>query len=381
MENEVTMSLTPRLDRAEPNKIINGNFDFWQRARVVGSTRTIAALGLVSDRIYTADRWSHSDYFASGSLTISRSVDIPTGLPEATYSLSTAIGAVISVAHASNSYHVNAGVYRMEGYDAADFYGKTVTLQFWVKSSLTGLFSVAFGSNYDSGSAKYVSTYTVNAANTWEQKSITLTIDTTYGSFSKDTTQGLFVAFGIACNATPAANRTTNNLNQWLTGSSALIASTANRTDFLTTIGNTIKLAQVKLSVGSQLTEFSRRGGSVTDEQKLCQRYYEYSEGITSTGDFSVTVTKIPDGTNNRGLLSGGEFKVTKRTTPTVKLYAGSSAGTADVISVYNGVATTLTVNSISGTSTGKIGIWLLTSGAISAATAYIAEWTADAEL
>lgn len=261
------MSLTPRLDRAEKNFIINGNLDLWQR----GTSLLLTSAG-PSDKNYLADRWSHTNFFASGSITVSRSVDVPSGLKDATYSMSTAITTAVSVAHATNNYSVNAGVYRMEGYDAAKLHGKTVTLQFWVKSSLTGLYSVAVGSNFDSAIASYVSTYTVNAANTWEQKSVTLLIDSTTGAFAKDNTQGLFIGFGLAAKA--GGSRETSTLNQWVPSSTAYVASTANRTDFIGTIGNTIKIAQVKLSIGSQVTDFSTRGETIGDELALCQRYY-----------------------------------------------------------------------------------------------------------
>ena len=317
------MSLTPRLDRAEKNFLINSNFDLWQR----GTSLVIAASA--SDKNYLADRWSHTSFFASGSITVSRSVDVPSGLKDATYSMSTAITTAASVAHATNNYSLNAGVYRMEGYDAAKLHGKTVTLQFWVKSSLTGLYSVAVGSNFDTGvtSATYVSTYTVNVANTWEQKSITLLINNTTGSFAKDNTQGLFIGFGLA--ARSGGTRETSTLNQWVPGSTAYVASTANRTDFIGTIGNTIRIAQVKLSIGSQVTDFSARGETIGDELALCQRYFEKSYD-TNTVVGSITgagvVREYISGTNTINTIGGTrkrvEFKVQKRATPSINIYS-----------------------------------------------------------
>lgn len=324
------MSLTPRLDRAEKNFIINGNFDLWQR-----SNSLLITAG-ASDKNYVADRWSHTSFFASGSMTVSRSADVPSGLKDATYSMSTQITNTVSVAHATNNYSVNAGLYRMEGYDAAKLHGKTVTLQFWVKSSLTGLYSIGIGSNFDVGvtSASYVTTYTVNAANTWEQKSITLTIDSTTGSFAKDSGQGLFIGFGLAARA--GGSRETSTLNQWVPGGTAYVASTANRTDFIGTIGNTIRIAQVKLSIGSQVTDFSTRGETIGDEIILCQRYYEksykineYPGTINATGYFLRSTYGDGGGNHSTSI----EFTVIKRAAPVVTaytLYAGT-AGLFDV--------------------------------------------------
>jgi hypothetical protein len=71
---------------------------------------------------------------------------------------------------------------RIEGYNIADLAwgtanAKTVTISFWVKSSLTGTFGGAFKNN--ASNRDYPFTYTISSANTWEQKSITLPGDTT----------------------------------------------------------------------------------------------------------------------------------------------------------------------------------------------------------
>lgn len=318
------MSLTPRLDRAEKNFIINGNFDLWQR-----NTSLLLTSAGASDKNYLADRWSHTNFFASGSITVSRSVDVPSSLKDATYSMSTQITTAASVAHATNNYSLNAGVYRMEGYDAAKLHGKTVTLQFWVKSSLTGLYSVAVGSNFDTATPSYVSTYTVNAANTWEQKSLTLLIDNTVGSFAKDNTQGLFVGFGLA--ARVGSTRETSTLNQWGVANSAYVASTANRTDFISTVGATIRIAQVKLSIGSQVTDFSGRGETIGDELALCQRYFEKSYDLEVApgtnlgagypmGGQGWVVSAI--GSDDTLIGSSRPFLVIKRATPVVTTYS-----------------------------------------------------------
>jgi hypothetical protein len=344
------MSLTPRLDRAEPNKIINGNFDFWQR----GTSLLIAAGA--SDKNYLADRWSHTSFFASGSITVSRSVDIPSGLKDATYSMSTAITTAVSVAHASNNYSINAGIYRMEGYDAAMLHGKTVTLQFWVKSSLTGSYSIGVGSNFDTGitSASYVSTYTVNVANTWEQKSITLLIDSTTGSFAKDNTQGLFIGFGLAARA--GGSRETSVLNQWVTGGTAYVASTANRTDFIGTIGNTIRIAQVKLSIGSGASDFSWTGRTYADELNLCQRYYEKNYPIasflgTNMGNTGGTVA-AEDPNAVLHCLTGVPFKVVKRASPAINI-----CGSDGVIGNTNGWQDASAIRTVAAVSASEQGI------------------------
>jgi hypothetical protein len=275
----------------------------------------------------------------------------------------------------------------MEGLDALRLHGKTITLQFWVKSTLTGLYSVAFGNNYDASSYKYVSTYTVNAANTWEQKSVTLEMTPAIVSnFAKDNTQGFFVAFGIAANVN--GSRITSSLNQWLGPTSgALIASTANRTDFLTA-GNSIRIAQVKLSIGSGISDFSFAGRTYSDELSLCQRYYE----TQSTSVFFIGLSNVYSASGTfagRTLLNVPwiGYNTTKRANPTVTATVTTIANNfsdfninytsgntqARLDSRTNGYALTIALASGFGNVSGL--------GASAATTLELGPWTADAEL
>lgn len=363
------MGLTPRIDKISENYIINGNFDFWQR----NITNTLSAAS--SDKVYTADRWSHTNFFASGTATIARSTDVPSNV-NATYSMSTTIATAVSVAHASNNYHFNAGVYRMEGNNSIKLVGQTITLQFWVKSNITGTYSIAFGANYDNvTSAKYVSTYTINSANTWEQKSITLNINSIVGSsFAVDNTQGMFVAFGIAANAN--GGRLTGTLNQWLATSGASIASTANRTDFIGTASNYIRISQVKLSIGSSIGDFSWCGRTYLDELTLCQRYYEKSYDLgTIPGTAGLSDAHAHRfSANSVGAMSC--LKIQKRALPTVVWY--STSGTANNVRNVTTSADLPVVSEIVGVTAIS---WYQSSGTVNAGNYVYWHWTADSEL
>lgn len=375
------MSLTPRLDRLSENLIINGNFDFWQR----NTSLVISAAS--SDKNYVADRWSHTSFFASGSKTVSRSTDVPAGT-SATYSMNTAITSTISLAHATNNYHANAGVYRMEGLDALRIYGQTVTLQFWVKSTLTGLYSVAFGNNYDAASYKYVSTYTINAANTWEQKSITLVMTPAIVSnFAKDNTQGFFVAFGIA--ARVGSTRLTSSLDQWTGPSSGgLIASTANRTDFLTA-GNSIRIAQVKLSIGSGVSDFSFAGRTYSDELTMCQRYYEKSYDMdvfagSSHGSFPFNGQALGfsgAASDDSVIGYGFSLQVPKRATPVPIIWSPNN-GATNTVYIYRSAGSGGAGNlAIAGIISGTKLINFSVNQTINVGCEVFFAYTADAEL
>jgi hypothetical protein len=65
---------------------------------------------------------------------------------------------------------------------------KSITVSFVVKSSVTGTFNLAIVNG--TGTRSYVSTYTINSADTWEYKSVNIEGDTT-GTWATDNGVGL----------------------------------------------------------------------------------------------------------------------------------------------------------------------------------------------
>jgi hypothetical protein len=161
----------------------------------------------------------------------------------------------------------------IEGFNVADLdFGKatakTVTLSFWVRSSLTGTFG---GSLVNSASNRsYVFSYTISSANTWEQKSITITGDTT-GTWAKDNGIGLALNFSIGSGSTFSTTA-----GSWVTGN---FLNVTGATSVVGTNGATFYITGVQLEVGSTATSFDTR--SVTTELQLCQRYaWKYGGAI-----------------------------------------------------------------------------------------------------
>jgi hypothetical protein len=201
---------------------------------------------------------------------------------------------------------------RIEGNNVADLnYGTadavTTTLSFWVRSSLTG----AFGGSYLNGASNrsYPFSYTINAANTWEYKTVTVEGDTT-GTWAKDNSSGLVVnwALGAGSNRVGTAGAWNSNFNFGVTGQVQLIS----------TNGATWQITGVQLEAGTVATPFEHR--SFGQELALCQRYYEKSQA-TFYG---------PSGSNNYFPVT---FLVNKRTAPSVSIVGlgsitGATAGT-----------------------------------------------------
>ena len=166
---------------------------------------------------------------------------------------------------------------------------KTVTLSFWVRSSLTGTFG---GSLKNASSDAYPFSYTISSANTWEQKSITIT-GSTSGTWATDNTTGMFVQFGLGAGSTFSATA-----GVWNTSNSN---SSTGATSVVGTNGATFYLTGVQLEAGTTATDFENLPYDV--EFARCQRYYYKIKGTgggclfatgwngsTTVGHYSITL-------------------------------------------------------------------------------------------
>jgi hypothetical protein len=156
---------------------------------------------------------------------------------------------------------------RIEGLNCADFAwgtanATTVTLSFWVRSSLTGTFGGALGNQ--AGSRSYPFTYTISSANTWEQKSVTILGDTT-GTWLTTNDTGINVHFGLGVGSTFSGTA-----GAWA-GSN--FSSATGATSVVGTDGATFYITGVQLEAGSTATDFERR--PIGTELDLCQRYFQ----------------------------------------------------------------------------------------------------------
>ena len=165
----------------------------------------------------------------------------------------------------ASDYFVNVQI--VEGLNVADLgWGAagaaTVTLSFWVRSSLTG----AFGGSVSNSSAtrSYPFTYTISSANTWEQKSITIAGDTS-GTWLKTNGQGILIYLGLGVGSTFSGTA-----GSW---AGAQYLSATGATSVVGTNGATFYITGVQLEKGSTATSFDYRPYGT--ELALCQRYYQ----------------------------------------------------------------------------------------------------------
>jgi len=239
------------------NRIINGAMEIDQRN--AGASGTLAHGSLT----YAVDRWNVYENTPVTNSTYQQVSDAPANF---SYSLKYTNG----TAGGSATSTQNAGIQqRIEGYNFADLmYGtsdaRTITISFWVKSSLTGTYCVALHNSTTLES--YVTEYAINSANTWEQKTVTIPGDTS-GTWLTTNEIGLSVGFTLSCGSA----RTTSTADTWTSGQ--IYQATSNQIDFTATTGATFYLTGVQLEVGSVATEFERRPYGT--ELQLCQRYFQ----------------------------------------------------------------------------------------------------------
>jgi hypothetical protein len=194
---------------------------------------------------------------------------------------------------------------QVEGFNMADLAWGTasasaITLSFWVRSSVTGTFG---GSLRNSGGTRsYPFTYTISAANTWEQKSVTIAGETS-GTWLATNGIGIRLLFGLGVGSTLSGTA-----GSW---ASANYVSATGATKLIETNSATFYITGVQLEKGSTATSFDYRPYGT--ELALCQRYYYRIQ----EGGFA-RLGVVPSTNTNRE--SPIFFPVTMRSAPTVTL-------------------------------------------------------------
>jgi len=250
------------------NRIINGDMRIDQRN--AGANVTITTL----NGQYTLDRWNVNTNQAS-KVSVQQSTTVPAGFVNS--ALITSLSAFSS---ASGDYF--GFVQYVEGFNMSDFgwgtaNAQTVTLSFKVRASITGTYSVAIGNS--AGARSYVATFTVDSANTYETKTITIDGDTS-GTWLTDSGRGLRMWFDLGSGS--SFNQASPN--SW-TASNTL--RTSGSVSLVGTNGATFYITGVQLEVGSVATPFERRPFGT--ELMLCERYFQRISGfVCGTGSGST---------------------------------------------------------------------------------------------
>jgi hypothetical protein len=288
------------------NRIINGDCRIDQRNAGAAVTTTSS---------YPVDRFWVSNT-TDGAFSAQQDTSAPAGFIN-----SVKITTTTADASLTTTQHM-AFVQSIEGTNVADLAwgtasAKTVTLSFWVRSSLTGTFG---GSLRNSGlNRSYPFTYTISVADTWEYKTIIIAGDTS-GTWLTTTGIGISILFGLGVgpDRSGTAGSWNSNNNISATGTVSVVG----------TNGATFYITGVQLEKGSTATSFDYR--PYGQELALCQRYWQqsYTAGTVAGTATQVGAADILPGTNGTGTMGGFTyFRVEMRAVPTITLYdlAGAS--------------------------------------------------------
>jgi hypothetical protein len=237
------------------NRIINGDMRIDQRNAGAAVTET--------DQ-YTLDRFLFRNN-TTGAASCQQVTDAPTGFQN---SLKVTVTTADASLDAADRCFVRQWI---EGYNSSDFaYGtasaKTVTVSFWVKSSLTGTFSLTLHNN--DVNRCFTTSYSISVASTWEYKTISIPGETD-GTWITTNGRGVALLFGLSI-----GSDNQGTLNTWNTSFKEGVSGAVN---FLGTLDATWQVTGVQLEVGSVATPFERRPFGA--ELQLCQRYFEATYG------------------------------------------------------------------------------------------------------
>jgi hypothetical protein len=283
------------------NRIINGAMVIDQRNAGASTTPT-------ANTTYTLDRWNMLLSQSSKFSVQQQTSVVPT-------EFSFAMKFTSLSAYTVGASEVFGFRQSVEGFNFADcMWGtsnaKTVTLSFWVYSSLTGTFGGAIKNSAEN--RVYPFSYTISSANTWELETITIPGDTSGTWVGATNGVGVSVVYGIGVGSTLSGTA-----GAWAAGN---LFSVTGAVSVVGTSGATFYITGVQLEKGSTATSFDYRPYGT--ELQLCQRYYcRFNANSSGAGLISIGWAVSTTAT-----AFSIAFPVTMRTPPTALEQSGTAA-------------------------------------------------------
>ena len=145
---------------------------------------------------------------------------------------------------------------------------KSVTLSFWCRSNKTGTYVTTF---MNSAANRFnPNNFTINSANTWEKKTITVTGDQS-GTWLTTNGIGIYVIWNLAL----GSDFDDGTNGTWGSGD----YGSGGNVNFLDSTSNEFYITGIQLEIGEQATPFEHR--PYGDELLACMRYYQQIGGET----------------------------------------------------------------------------------------------------
>ena len=290
-----TINITAAPYAAGKNKIINGDFNIWQR----GTSFT-------TNGAYTADRYVMGFGGSGTAQTVSRQSftagTAPVSGYEGTYFCRNA------VTGGSGTGSLVVLTQKIE--DVRTFAGQTVTLSFWAKaSSGTPYVGIDLYQEFGSGGSSTVSNggTKVTISTSWVRYSITISLASVTGK-----TIGAGSLLGARLWFSSGSDY--NSLN----GSMGIQS-------------NTFDIWGVQLEAGSTATAFQTATGTIQGELAACQRYYYKTYNQADAPATATATGSVVIGFPNTGTQRFGISYPTMRGNPTITTYNTSTGATSSL--------------------------------------------------
>lgn len=301
-----TVALTSGIFSGLRNKIVNGCG--WIDQQNINAAVTVNSTTNTSG----PDKWCGFGQLTDGvfTLTGSKSVFYPAGkgFPSSIYCQTTTADASIGAAQSYGIRHV------IEGQVCADWRlgtanAATVKLRFAVRSSRTGTHCVALKNN--ASDRTYVATYTISSADTWEEKEITIALDTT-GTWLTTNGAGIKLLWNLG-----AGSNYETTANTWVDGNYFSVAGCVN---VIGTLNATFAITDVDMRLASDSAIYEYR--DYQKELDLCQREYCKTFPMTTAPAQNAGSEGAMNGVND-GITANGyvewcwQYPVRMRAEPT----------------------------------------------------------------
>ena len=252
---------------------------------------------------------------------------------------------------------------------------KTLTLTFYVKSSLTGQYYISVFNN--AADRTLLKGYTISSADTWEKKTITIIGDQT-GTWLTTNAAGIYLMWSLGTGSTYQSN----TLDAYQAG---FFMAKSDQVNLAATNGSTWQLTGVQLEVGDGPgTAFEHEDFGTTLAK--CQRYFSKSAILSvspADGQDSKSVTTSIDMASGLLRTTAIPFPVYMRAAPTITPLkeSGAGGGSSGQWAYYQ--AGTWTYNSFSAGTINEQNYTGHTTGGGGDGQAYYTHinWKADAEL
>jgi len=288
------------------NIIINGDMSIAQRGTSQAS--------ITSSGYYTCDRWN-LQITPAGTWTQSQDTDVPSGQGFATSLKMDCTTADASLAAADRLFYSH----RIEGQNLqylkkGTANAESLTLSFWVKSNKTGTYIVEI---FDSDNSRQISkSYTIDASNTWEKKTITFAGDTT-GTLTNDNGISLMLQFWLAAGSDYTSGTLNTSWNSYVDANRAV-----GQVNLADNTANNFWITGVQLEAGTTASDFEFLPYDVNLGR--CQRYYWH---FWSKDEAAVNGAIMGTGiyTSVGTLYMVGQYVTQMRATPSLDQTSGTN--------------------------------------------------------